>query len=215
MLWIIIYIWLLWSQGKSQRLVIGRSPVRFPSVLEQGTEPQTAFDVLVGMLHGIHHHQCINVCMYVWLTISHFGLKPLLNVLCTCKCTKKPYRVSSDAYKHRADVPPDSWLFKHVLVMRSCPLEAEDSIESKGPKIQSTLLEWQHHYSSLDEDPFISQCLWCLSYQEKAITAAVGCQGSAEKKIPLIFLSFVPQGLHTVLQTKILFISDNPWHECF
>ena len=56
------------AQGSSQRLVIGRSLVQFPwsarrSVLGQGTEAQTAPDVLVSTLHGGHHHQCMDVCM--------------------------------------------------------------------------------------------------------------------------------------------------------
>ena len=46
-------------------LLIGRSLVRFPwsacpRVLEQISERQTAPDVLVGTLHGSHHHQWIN-----------------------------------------------------------------------------------------------------------------------------------------------------------
>ena len=47
------------------------------SVLWQDTEPQTAPDVLVGFLHGSHHHQCINVS----IAVSHFGQKRLLNAL--------------------------------------------------------------------------------------------------------------------------------------
>ena len=34
-------------------------------VLGQDTEPQTASDVLVGTLHGSHHHRCMNV----WITV--------------------------------------------------------------------------------------------------------------------------------------------------
>ena len=54
-----------------QQLVIGRLLVRIPSsacrsVLGQDIEPQTAPDVLVGTLHGSHHHQCM---MYVCLTL--------------------------------------------------------------------------------------------------------------------------------------------------
>ena len=49
------------SQGESQCLVIPWSACR--SVLGQDTAPQTAPDVVVGTLHGSHHHQCVNVCM--------------------------------------------------------------------------------------------------------------------------------------------------------
>ena len=52
---------------KSQH-VIGRLLVWFPwsacrSVLGQDTESQITPKVLVGTLHGINHHQCMNVCM--------------------------------------------------------------------------------------------------------------------------------------------------------
>ena len=51
---------------KSQCLVIVRSLVWFlgcacQSVLWQNTEPTPAPDVLVGTLHGSHHHQCRNI----------------------------------------------------------------------------------------------------------------------------------------------------------
>ena len=54
------------SGVETQRLVIGRSLVRFPwspcqSVFGQDTEPQTAPDVLGRTLHGSHRHQCMNV----------------------------------------------------------------------------------------------------------------------------------------------------------
>ena len=46
-----------------------------PSVLGQDPEPQTAPDVLVGILHGSHQ------CMNVGITVSCFGHKHLLNAL--------------------------------------------------------------------------------------------------------------------------------------
>ena len=62
------------TRGKSQRLVIGRLLVRFP--WSACGSVQTAPGVLVGTLHGSHHHQCVNV----GITVSHFGQKLLINV---------------------------------------------------------------------------------------------------------------------------------------
>ena len=55
------------------------------SVLRQDTEPPTAPDVLVGTLHGSHHHQCMNICMNY--NYNPFGQKRLLKrPKCKCIC---------------------------------------------------------------------------------------------------------------------------------
>ena len=52
--------------------------------------PRTAPDVLVGTLHGGHHHQCMNV----WITVSCFGQKRLLDVNELCVTKKKNIFIS-------------------------------------------------------------------------------------------------------------------------
>ena len=54
----------LWFRGKASVLLSEGCWFDYPrcqSVLGQDTEPQTALDVLVGILHGSQRHQCLYV----------------------------------------------------------------------------------------------------------------------------------------------------------
>ena len=71
-----------------------------PLVLGQDTESQTAPDVLVGILHCSYCYQC----MYVWITVSYFGQKHLLNAL---KCTwSLPLIIVKKIRWHNFPLPP-------------------------------------------------------------------------------------------------------------
>ena len=58
----------LWIMGKASILLLEDRWFDSPGL---HTEPQTAPDVLVCTLPGSHRYQCV----YVWITVSHFGQK--------------------------------------------------------------------------------------------------------------------------------------------
>ena len=97
-------------------LVIGRLLVWFPwpacqSALGLDSKPQTAPDVLVSTLHGSHHHQCMDV----WITVSLFRKKHLLNAL---KCRVTSYNdLPYLSLRHFS-----TWIGKFFLIENAAPL---------------------------------------------------------------------------------------------
>ena len=107
------------TQGWSQRLVIGRSLVQFPwsacqSVPGQDTEPQTTPDVLVGTLHGSHHHQCMNVC------VNYYTLRWTKASVKCCKCTNEwKIQKSTSRFYWYICVFPSVTSEKHLLLSQT------------------------------------------------------------------------------------------------
>ena len=179
-----------------------------------GVEPASSYREvagsipLVGMLKCPWARYWTQNCL--WCSGRHIARQPPPSVYecnkslwtkASAKCPKCEYNVlichtefSSDAYKHQADASPDSRLFKHVLVMRSCPLEAEGSTESKGPKIQSALHEWSAPLQQFRWRPLLYPSVSDAFLIRKKQSPPLLVVKDPLRKIPLIFFVFCPSG---------------------
>ena len=77
-------------------------------------EPQTTPDVLVGTLHGSHHHQCMNVC------VNYYTLRWTKACVKCCKCTNEwKIQKSTSRFYWYICVFPSVTSEKHLLLSQT------------------------------------------------------------------------------------------------